>query len=349
MRVLTTGLTRWGLLAAALAVGSVLVAARTSGGAIFSPGPLSASGDSARLGGVRSHAELESRCSACHAGLDAAPPMRDRCLHCHTDIQPELTDSSTLHGAMEGGRRCLSCHTEHRGRSGSLTLAADPAVHDRLGFSLAGHRTTTAGAAFTCRDCHRGGSFRQAEEGCAGCHREEEPRFVTAHVAAFGEQCLDCHDGVDRYGRNAFSHDTTGMPLTGGHRRIGCGECHAGARTPADFSRATADCASCHRKDDRHRGAFGADCAACHGTTSWEGARIRHSFPLDHGEGGRIACRTCHPDAPNYKTYSCYGCHEHSRDRVLRQHQEEGVPRDLDNCVRCHRSGREHEGGEGGD
>ena len=57
-------------------------------------------------------------------------------------------------------------------------------------------------------------------------------------------------------------------------------------------------------------------------------------------------CSTCHENRANYKQYTCYGCHEHSRDRVLRQHRGEVRTTNLDDCIRCHQGGREH--GEGG-
>jgi hypothetical protein len=322
-------------------------------------------------------------CAGCHptaralAGFTEAPTT---CQGCHAADDKHK-------GAF--GEGCANCHGTDRWDD--ARLSGSPEVHEKLGFSLDAHQRTASGAAFACKDCHTGGSYRNARTSCADCHREEEPKFMAAHIAAFGDGCLACHDGKDRYGARQFSHDTTGMPLTGAHQRIPCTDCHAGARTPADFSRGATECATCHQKEDRHRGRLGTDCGACHNTRTWEGARfdharttsacvschrnddrhggrlgtdcaachntrswegagLRHSFfPLDHGGRGTIACRTCHADAPNYKTYTCYGCHEHNRDRVLRQHAEEGTPRDIDNCVRCHRGGGGHEGGEGGD
>ena len=107
---------------------------------------------------------------------------------------------------------------------------------------------------------------------------------------------------------------------------------------------------SCHRKDDEHRGEFGTDCAACHGVTAWKPATLEHTFPIDHGEGGRVACKVCHEPGRPYREYTCYGCHEHTVPRIQRKHQEEGISgARLDDCVRCHATGREHEGGEGGE
>ncbi len=584
MGYLTTGVTRWGLVAAGVSVAGALIAWGFWGGAIFSPGGLSGARDSVSLGGVQSHMELQSRCGACHPALGTGTPMSARCLDCHSDIAAELRDTASLHGAFEDARPCLSCHTEHRGREGGLTqvgsgvahdrfgfslvahrrtvhgvgftcrdchlegtwrfeaerclachrdyqataiakhvrawgedcrgchdgtdrfssgrfdhyttrfaiagahqkascvgchptaktladftaapadcrgchekddkhrggygdncatchgtdrwddarLNGSPEFHESLGFALTAHRKTSAGTPFACRDCHTGGSFRLDSSGCTDCHLSYQSQFVTGHVAAFGSGCLGCHDGKDRYSRGRFSHDSTGMPLANAHQRLECAACHLGARTPADFRKASTECLSCHRSDDKHGGRYGTDCATCHTTRTWKGATFDHGrttaacvgchrsddkhgarygtdcaschttrtwkgatfdharttaacvschrsddrhnggFGTDcaapatrpepgrapgsstpsrsnHGEGGTIPCKTCHADAPNYKTYTCYGCHEHSRDRILRKHQEERVTRDLDNCVRCHRTGGEHEGeGEDG-
>ncbi|MDH3713273.1 MAG: hypothetical protein OET44_05415 [Gammaproteobacteria bacterium] len=49
----------------------------------------------------------------------------------------------------------------------------------------------------------------------------------------------------------------------------------------------------------------------------------------------------CHIDG-DYSSYTCYGCHEHSRSEIREKHAEEGIY-DCDNCVECHRSGDEEE------
>jgi hypothetical protein len=84
-------------------------------------------------------------------------------------------------------------------------------------------------------------------------------------------------------------------------------------------------------------------CAQCHQTQAWKPATFDHDkhFLLD--ENHNVSCVTCHA-ANDYSKYTCYGCHEHTPENVLREHREEGI-RNLDNCVRCHRSAQ----GEGED
>ena len=54
--------------------------------------------------------------------------------------------------------------------------------------------------------------------------------------------------------------------------------------------------------------------------------------------------------ANDYKRYTCYGCHEHSLEKIRKEHEEEGI-KQFDQCVECHRSGDDDaaKGGERGD
>jgi hypothetical protein len=342
----TTGVTRWGALLAVATCAAAGAAWWLTGGAIFSPGALSSAATGrTRAGGIVSHADLDRRCGACHSAPLSRTSMSQRCLSCHEAIRGELADSGSLHGALEGASACLACHTEHRGRSASLTrFEGGRVAHERFGFSLAAHPLTADGRPFACGDCHAGRAFRFSGERCLTCHQGYQPEFVRGHIQAWGGDCQACHEGSDRFSRGRFTHDSTGFPLTGGHRNLPCTDCHAGVRTLAGYRGTPSDCAGCHRADDPHRGAFGTDCGACHSTDTWKNARFEHTFPLTHGDGGRIPCRTCHVQTGDYKSYSCYGCHEHSPERIQRKHREEGVQRNLQDCVRCHATGREHEG-----
>ncbi len=338
------------LLVMAATLAGVALAAGLGGGAMFSPGQLHA-GDSTvtTLGGVTSHAALGHDCAACHAAPWSTVRMADRCLACHEDTRAELGDSTALHGALDDPRNCLACHDEHLGATARLTrFTGFTVAHGQLGFPLDAHQTTAGGRPFGCGDCHGGDSFRLEPARCESCHREYQPAFVTAHLRDWGTDCRSCHDGTDRFSRGRFSHDTTGLRLDGAHSKAACADCHTGVTTLPGFARAPSDCAGCHARDDEHRGEFGRDCGACHDTRSWEGARIRHDvFPINHGSRRPSPCSTCHENRANYKQYTCYGCHEHSRDRVIRQHRGEVRTTNLDNCIRCHEGGREHGGHEG--
>ncbi|WP_155942417.1 hypothetical protein [Rhodomicrobium vannielii] len=76
-------------------------------------------------------------------------------------------------------------------------------------------------------------------------------------------------------------------------------------------------------------------------TVVWDGQDTNLlDFAERHGNHNP-ACVTCHAKN-DYKRYTCYGCHEHRPDDMRAKHLHEGI-RDFENCVRCHRSGREGE------
>lgn len=99
-------------------------------------------------------------------------------------------------------------------------------------------------------------------------------------------------------------------------------------------------CQSCHAapKDKLHTKISG-NCSQCHAQTAWKPATFDHdkSFLLDRDHN--VECVTCHV-GNDYSRYTCYGCHEHTVQNVLREHRDENI-RNLDDCVECHRSADE--------
>lgn len=405
-------LTPFGMGAGAIAIVAVGVAFLLGGGQMFSPGPLSAQARAGvTLGGVASHAALAGNCAACHTSPLDARGMAGACLDCHTDIQAELASPGTLHGALSDGGACLGCHTEHKGADAELTQAdLGDFPHAQLGFALAAHQRTADGAPFDCVDCHTAlgerprpaNAYAFAQATCASCHADYQAAFMAQHRADFGDTCLACHDGVDRY--SGFDHAALSFPLEGRHADVSCQLCHSGAQAPADFTATAATCVACHQDRDIHQGAYGTDCAACHSpvgweqvtfdhnrtafpltgahtqaacaschtahvykgtpttcvschaepqvhlgqfgtdcaachvTSAWENVIFTHTFPLNHGGRGQIACATCHTSPPpqQYSTYTCYGCH--SQASVASEHRRIA---DYSDCMRCHADGRD--------
>lgn len=261
-------------------------------------------------------------------------------------------DSTPLGGVVSHaalGTRCGACHAvPFSGRTmQGLCLECHTEITAELRDSASLHGSLAqGGSCISCHTEHHGprASLTRLDGGGAGMPEG----FLAGHVRAYGSACGACHRKNDPFVRRRFNHDSTAYPLTGAHFRVTCEECHAGTRDLAGFKNAPTDCNSCHQKVDKHRGGFGSDCASCHEPTSWEAASFEHSFPISHGGRGRVTCRTCHDTQGDWKRYTCYGCHEHTPARVAAEHREEGMGgRDLSDCVRCHSTGREHEGGEG--
>lgn len=180
---------------------------------------------------------------------------------------------------------------------------------------------------------------------CSACHRRDDvglrstkgaalpkpnPRTQRIHQVVAGE-CDRCHaEHGFRFGPGAtrrFTHE-----LLPGDVAAGCSACHSGEKP----------------KDAIHAAAA-AECSPCHGTNAWKPATFDHdpSFRFDRNHPSR--CADCHPAGASLKDYSCTGCHEHSPDRIEREHREEGIT-NLEKCRRCHPSGEEddtiREGGQ---
>ena len=102
------------------------------------------------------------------------------------------------------------------------------------------------------------------------------------------------------------------------------------------------ECRACHEEPDIHANRFGLNCARCHTLQAWKPALLtRHTFLLDHGGGGQVACQTCH--TYTYFEHTCYGCHDHKPEQMIEVHAQEDIL-EFENCVACHPTGREGEG-----
>lgn len=191
---------------------------------------------------------------------------------------------------------------------------------------------------------------RQLETDCFACH--------AGLRGASSERCTTCHKSDD-IGRL----DTKGQPIqkpltsTAFHQKltkqdcVACHSDHAGVKrfkihghfSHALLQAATREqCQECHRPpaDSLHKQITG-NCAQCHSQERWTPATFNHDkfFVLDRDHS--VQCVTCHV-RNDCSQYTCYGCHEHTPEKIRREHIEEGI-RDYKNCVECHRSADEHD------
>jgi len=313
-------LTGAGLIAGLLTALTIGAAAAFGGNALFSPGELNAVAGEAPVGGIDSHADLGKDCGQCHAPFWGDQHMGDRCLACHQEVAAELAVVSGFHYGYASAGNCRDCHTEHRGPQAELTLQEIVNYpHDRTGFALLAHPPTGAGGAFRCMDCHPASLREFSTNSCEGCHRQLDPAYTVQHLSDFGSECLDCHDGVDRFGIH-FDHQTLAFPLEGEHLSLECSSCHPGARTVQALQRAPARCFECHATDDVHSGRLGQVCESCHTPQTWEGAALDHRL-------------TGFPLLGSHATADCLGCHV--------ERQWSGIPRD---CTGCHSQQDPHAG-----
>lgn len=193
------------------------------------------------------------------------------------------------------------------------------------------------------------------QQNCFACH--------SPFRGASSDRCISCHV-VAEIGRRT----TKGAPISRPsqtppfHQALveqDCMACHTDHPRPRltrnlvrpfDHLLLTPDirgrCASCHSapKDELHRG-IALPCGQCHSAQAWKPATFDHSRYFSLSPPHDAACSTCHLGG-NYRTYTCYGCHEHQKARTETEHREEGIG-NIENCVRCHRSADDEHGERG--
>ncbi len=333
---------------AVLALGLV-IGLYLHGGEAFSPGELSSvQHGSVALQGAANHAELAHDCGQCHTpfvGIEAA-----RCETCHENIARErqmIGDPPTaagLHGRFPNGAACAGCHLEHRGPDYDLKTAAVANFdHNLTLFSLAKHGVDYEERPLECASCHQEtGTFAISLNACTTCHQESKPDFMADHRQSYGDDCLACHDGLDTLAAFTPANHDQIFALTGAHTDVACQDCH----TNAQFAGISQECVACHAEPPIHAGIFGEQCEACHTTEAWLPARLlAHSFPLDHGEEGMLACAACH--TTTYDQYTCTNCHEHELNDMRDEHDDVDFSQtDFFACADCHPTGQEDEQSE---
>jgi len=277
-------------------------------------------------------------CASCHPAEILHREAPNDCVGCHREDDPHRE---------ELGEDCAACHTEGAWQETVFD-------HDETAFELRGAHEKT-----DCVLCHADASFAETPKSCVSCHAVDD-----VHEGRFGAACQDCHDEAS-WQKPAFDHDReTKFPLEGGHRGVECGACH-----PGDLFRTKlgTDCASCHAKDDPHRGARSEECGSCHTVAAWAERAFDHARDADFELVGRheqVRCQACHagvlheaetPTAcaechakddvhAGQLGESCAECHNESgwSSRVRFDHQLTGFPllglHRAATCEECHAS-----------
>lgn len=248
---------------------------------------------------IEGHAKLEGDCANCHVRMDRAAQPR-LCMDCHKPVAADVRSGSGYHGRMRP-QECRTCHTEHKGREAKIAAFDQNRFdHAMTDFALRGKH-----AAVTCAACHRPRvKHSETPAACVNCHRKDD-----RHKGGLGEKCTGCHD--ERGWKEArFDHATTHFPLLSGHLRVKCEECHINQR----YAGTPAECVSCHRKDDAHKGQFGGRCESCHDSGKWKAPTFSHDndtrFALRYRHRS-VKCESCHrrPPLQEKLATTCASCH----------------------------------------
>lgn len=255
---------------------------------------------------IQGHAKWEEDCAKCHKRFDKSAQTH-LCQDCHKDVRQDLDEKRGYHGRLTEQRECKDCHSEHKGRSENIAPITEGTFdHAKTDFALAGAHADVKKA--DCKSCHKPKSkYRDAPSDCLQCHKKDD-----THKGLFGEKCRDCHTDQD-WKTTTFNHGReTKYPLLDKHSTVKCVSCHTGHLYKDKLK---TDCASCHRKDDAHKGVFGLKCETCHVEKGWKTSPFNHDtdtqYPL-RGKHRTAKCESCHtsPAAKGTTPTSCYACHK---------------------------------------
>ncbi len=242
--------------------------------------------------------------------------LKNDCLKCHSLAAGAVTE------------KCLECHKREGIGLKPVKAVADYKENKRANLL---HRNITEIECVTCHLEHTGEAKNFAikkfshqiigtstREKCSACHDYQKPADDLHSLVK--DECSKCHNTESWKGAK-FDHASLGA------NKDNCTKCHEKVKP----------------NDDLHASlAKGEQCAACHTTSAWKPSTFDHTkyfvFDRNHPE----TCSNCHTSGTGYKQYTCYNCHEHSEAKIARKHQKEGIA-DFTNCVKCHRSGNEHD------
>ncbi len=279
------------------------------------------------------HAEhQDANCYSCHSafrGIRSTGCLSAGC-HSRQEIKTSASEPVLVSAHSETiGVPCDSCHVEHLGRKGDLTITL--------------HSSRPPSSWGECGGCHQEDSLKaheNIEEGrCDVCHDSVRAweDVTMQHDLVAGQECQDCHEL-----RRDKLHRAVGT---------GCNTCHdtrdwKSVRMKHDQVEAKLrrQCEKCHFNPDRpdeffHRGLKPQACINCHkSTNTWETG-------FRHGDVVGDPCTKCHlvpGDRLHYISdpIMCIDCHSdtewirstirHPKMEALEEHLEE-VP-----CVDCH-------------
>jgi len=308
----------------------------------FSPGELSA---------AHQHLSGLNNCTQCHEVSKVIAGAK--CLACHGDIQKSLDAKAGYHFRISA-QRCVSCHTEHRGKEQSLSLLNEQTFdHASTGFTRTGKHGTVE-----CSSCHAlknipdprllakaktsgRRTYLGLSQSCISCHADNHNNIV-------GRECQTCHTPAGWEQVKAFDHSKTSFALVGKHAALACSKCHQDIERKEQgkpilfLAESHDDCIPCHRSP--HRNAMAErTCTSCHTPTGWRtpkpGTRFNHqlaSFKLT-GRHTDVACEKCHKGAGVGTTSQsakvvirkCATCHAD-------YHKGDFASKFKGDCERCH-------------
>lgn len=313
----------------------------------------------------------EAKCLDCHKQQGAYAidgknhanwrGLKQNCNSCHEDVHMYGSYVSKKFGALQ---RCQTCHGSKDWKTSSTF------VHNRdTNFHIDGEHNQ-----LKCEACHIPSKFkftsqsmlkevvtstksiyhydRLASTTCNACH-------INPHLGVFSDKsakmaCTECHVTlgwtVNKSQRN-FDHSKTRLPLSGGHAKLECKDCHV--RDNKQIYKFALDkqggCVDCHENihiNQMNRKFSSKACTDCHTDQSWK-ALDDANFKFDHqqtrfqltGKHQETNCKECHKFAePKRRQFMfneaekkfCVACHDNvHKNQFSREFQSKA-------CSECH-------------
>lgn len=237
----------------------------------------------------------------------------------HSDLN---NDCFTCHKVFSGtpNENCISCHKVSEiglktNKKGDSTF-----INNKILF----HKNLQNQDCISCHSDHKGLNPKLSlkkfnhillddanRNNCISCHSQPKNKLHSQVT----NSCVSCHSTTSWTSTTLFNHDKIKEPI-----RNNCLACH---QTP---------------KDNFHSNGTN-NCISCHSLIKWKPSTFNHDNAFILDKNHNTTCVTCHTNN-DFKTYTCYGCHEHSINNIRGEHLEEGIS-NFNNCVKCHRSGNE--------
>lgn len=259
-------------------------------------------------------------CKACHTTLKFEGTPQN-CVSCHTSVHGNTLSND-----------CQSCHTP----ANWLVKAILP-LHERSRFPLFGKHQTA-----DCSMCHENYEVRQFEPvqtDCYSCHSKDYYSTLAPNHpnGKFSKDCSTCHDTKATNWRSS-NIDHNFFPLTGGHSRPSCYDCH----TVGTFAGLSKECYSCHKPNyeattnpNHVAGNFSKQCQVCHNINAWSPAQFDHNlttFPLT-GRHTTVTCASCHTQGYAGTPKTCVSCHQANYNATQSpNHTAAQFPSTCENC-----------------
>lgn len=242
------------------------------------------------------HLKSNVLCEDCHYPQKKYREAPTACNSCH---EKEDKHKGKL------GPECQNCHWEEDWKTTHFD-------HSKTDYELLGKHKEVK-----CKACHPNEKFKNTPLLCNECHKKDDK-----HKGLFGHKCETCHNEIS-WTKILFDHEKkTEYPLLGKHLDVKCVRCHMGDLYKEKLA---SDCSSCHKKDDKHKGSFGAKCESCHVERGWK------EIPFDHDR------KTKYPLLGKHREAKCVSCHKGDlyKDKLKAD------------CYSCHQKDDKHEGQQG--